>query len=144
MSLSVQIQLLSSTVGIIGVSSSSGIAFWLRANIYKLKLRYSIFSIVNVNVRKTICKSRNSCKFQKEMSIFDGVWFNFNYTKVNHWNFFHKSILFPEAYAIAPTRAGTHSSKFIRAIYRTCEIIVFSLRRNFSQNIIYKWNLKRN
>ena len=32
--------------------------------------------------------------------------------------------------------AGTHPSKFTCVIYRTCKIIVFSLRRNFTLSIV--------
>ena len=54
---------------------------------------------------------------------------------------FSASILFPETRAIARARAGTHASKFTCAIYRTCEIIVFSrkekfLLKDFALNII--------
>ena len=51
----------------------------------------------------------------------------------SHFSF--DTILFPETRAIA--RAGIHPSKFTCAIYHMCEIIVFSLRRNFSLSIIY-------
>ena len=61
---------------------------------------------------------------------------------VNHFPKIH--ILFPETGVIAHACAGNHPNKFMCAIYRTREIIVFSLRRNFSLNIIYKLNLKRN
>ena len=40
-------------------------------------------------------------------------------------------ILFPEAHAIAQAQAGTHPSKFMCAIYRTYEIIAFSLEEIF-------------
>ena len=36
-------------------------------------------------------------------------------------------VLFPETRAIARARAGTHSGNFTCAIYRTREVIVFSL-----------------
>ena len=41
------------------------------------------------------------------------------------------SILFPETRAIARARAGTHTSKFTCAIYRTREIIAFSRKEKF-------------
>ena len=40
-------------------------------------------------------------------------------------------ILFPETRAIARARASTHASKFMCAIYRTREIIVFSRKEKF-------------
>ena len=40
-------------------------------------------------------------------------------------------ILFPETRAIACAHAGTHVSKFMCAIYRMCEIIVFSHKEKF-------------
>ena len=51
--------------------------------------------------------------------------FNFNWSVQDHEE--HRGILFPEMRAIARACAGTHAGKFTCAIYRTCEVIVFSL-----------------